>query len=110
MSSSTSTTPATKPQPVLLIGAVTTALMLFFGGLTTFAQGNDTLSLIGGLGTLATGAINAGLAYYVRGQVVPAADVTSYVNDQREQVAGDASRLPTGTPVTEVQVDGLGQA
>lgn len=81
-----------KPQPVLVLGAITTSLTVLFGGLTLVAglQHSQTVALVSGLGMLVTAAINAGKDFYVRGQVVPLIDTAAYINKSGQTVAGPA--------------------
>jgi hypothetical protein len=96
----------TKPQPVLWLGAITTGLAFIFGGLTTVAglQGNATVAIIAGVGTLVTGGINIGKDYFLRGQVVPAVDTAAYRDGSGTIVTGPAARGSEGIPAT-VSVD-----
>lgn len=93
-------TPATKPQPVIIMGTITTVLAVIFGGLGTIAglQDNGTLATVCGVGMLVVGALNQGLAFYTRQQTVPLADTGAFLNDQREMVAGPASSVQTNAP------------
>ena len=107
MSNTNSTTPATKPQPVIITMSITTALAAFFGGLTLVAGLNDnpTVATIAGAGTLVVAAINQGLAYYTRGQVVPLQDTGSFLNDDRTMVAGPAAAVQDGVEVNVTAAD-----
>lgn len=98
-----------KPQPVLVFGAVTTFLTVVFGGLTLVAglQDNPTVALVAGVGTLITGGLNQAKDFYVRGQVVPAVDTAAYRNDQGEIVAGPAAAQPNETPVEVVPTEAV---
>lgn len=102
-----STVPSTKPQPVLLFGAVTTFLTAVFGGLTLVSglQANTTLATVCGVGTLVTAALNQAKDVYVKGQVVPVNDTAAYVNEDRELIAGPASSERTGAPVEVVPAE-----
>jgi hypothetical protein len=95
----------TKPQPVLLLGAITTALTVIFGGLTTVAglQGNKTVALIAGVGMLLTAGVNAGKDFFLKGLVVPASDAAAYRNDSGQIVTGPAAAGPDGVPAVVVQ-------
>lgn len=97
--------PATKPQPVIIMGTITTVLAVIFGGLTTIAglQQNATLAIVCGVGTLCVGALNQGLAFYTRAQTVPLADVGAFSNENRNMVAGPAAAIATNQPVTVVK-------
>lgn len=87
-----STVPATKPQPVLLLGAILAGLTFLFGGMGTVALMSDstTWALVGALGTLGTAAVSHGLAQYTQGKVVPFADVATFVNADRQMTSGPA--------------------
>lgn len=91
----------TKPQPVLVLGAVTTFLTAIFGGLTTVAglQKNITLALVCGVGMVVTAAINQAKDFYVRGLVTPFSDTAAYRDDSGDIVAGPAAAVPDGQPV-----------
>ncbi len=103
----TSIVPATKPQPVLLFGAVTTFLTVVFGGLTLVSglQDNTTLATVCGVGTLVTAGLNQAKDFYVKGKVVPVDDTAAYVNADRELIAGPAAAAPTGEPVAVVPAE-----
>jgi len=93
----------TKPQPVLVLGAITTSLTVIFGGLATVAglQDNKTVALIAGVGALITAGINAGKDFYLKGMVTPAGDVAAYRNEQGVVVSGAAAgSIAPGTPST----------
>ncbi len=81
-----------KPQPVLIAQSCLAGLAFIFGGLTTIgaANGNQTMTAIGGIGTLITGGVNIAVGFYVKGQVVPLSDVASYLNSDRVKVDGPA--------------------
>lgn len=97
----------TKPQPVLVLGAITSGLTFFFGGITLVAglQENPTVALIAGLGTLATGAVNVGKDYYLKGQVTPMVDTAAYRNEDGVVVTGPAASGNEGVPAV-VATDG----
>jgi len=88
-----------KPEPVRLLGAITTGLVVFFGGLTTIAglQDNKTVALIAGVGMLVTAAVNAAKDEFVRKNVVPAIDTAAYRNTSGVIVAGPAAAVAEGT-------------
>jgi hypothetical protein len=83
-----------KPQPVLIVGTIITVLTTFFGGMSTISllSDNTTWALVGAIGMLATAALNQGLAYYVRSEVVPVGDTIMYLDEDRNVVPGPAGR------------------
>lgn len=95
----------TKPQPVLVLGAITTFLVVIFGGLTAVAglQKNATLATICGVGMLVTAGINQAKDYYVRGVVTPFEDTAAYRDKSGDIVAGPAAGVPDGQPVNVVE-------
>lgn len=97
----TTTSTYTKPQPVLVFGAITTFLTVVFGGLTTVAglQDNKTLAVVCGVGMLITAGLNQAKDFYLRGIVVPSADAAAYRDQSGTVVAGPASVLPEGAAV-----------
>ena len=110
MTNQPNTTPATKPQPVLVFGAVTTFLTVFFGGITLVAglQENKTVALVAGIGTLVTAGLNQAKDFYVRGRVTPTADVLAYLNENRQVITGPATKGPVGVPaVVEPRPDAI---
>lgn len=96
-----SVVPATKPEPVRLLGAITAGLTAVVGGLTVIFQGNASVILVLGIMSVVIGAISVAKDNYVRGQVIPAADVTAYINDDRQEIAGPAADASTGTPIAD---------
>lgn len=102
--------PASKPQPVLIMGTITTVLATIFGGLGTVAglQQNATLATVCGVGMLCVAALNQGLAFYTRGQTVPLPDVGAYLTDQREMVAGPAASVETGQSAVVTETPQVG--
>lgn len=88
----------TKPQPVLIAFSILAFLSFVSGGLA--ALGFD--SKIVGLLSLIVGGLNIGAGFYVRGQVVPLANMAAYENDKGVVVAGPAAVAPNGSPVTVV--------
>lgn len=83
------TVPATKPQPVLVIMSIMTGVTFVVGGL---AAANLVSVRVIGIIMIVVAGVNQAMAYYLRGQVVPLADVASYVNTDRVVVNGPASR------------------
>lgn len=99
----------TKPQPVVMLGAIIAGLTATLSALTIIFKDNPTVVLVLGV----VGAVVTGLTIfkdqYVKAQVVPYTDTATYVNQDGELVAGPASPLPAGKPVsTESQVFGDG--
>lgn len=101
----------TKPQPVLILGAVTTFLTGVFGGLTTVAglQKNATLAVVCGVGMVVTAAINQAKDFYVRGIVVPVADTAAYRDESGAMVAGPAAAQADGEPVAVLPANAVAQ-
>ena len=82
--------PDKKPQPVLVVMSTMTAITAIVGALTLAGAFNEqTMGVI----AIVVAGINQGVAYYLRGQVVPLVDVGSYVNAERQVVAGPASTV-----------------
>lgn len=82
--------PDSKPQPVLLFMSIMTTITAVVGAFTiaeTFSQ--RTMGII----AVVVAGLNQGVAYYLRGQVVPLADVASYANKDRQMVMGPANEL-----------------
>ena len=91
-----STTPRTKPRPVLLVMATLAGLDVLTGG----AALGDVIGLkAAGLLILLLAAIKAGMAFFLQGQVVPVADTAAYLNDERQLVAGPAAIQRDGAEV-----------
>lgn len=87
----------TKPQPVVLLGAIIAGLTATLSALTIIFKDNPTVILVlGVLGAVVTG-VTIAKDQFVKGQVVPYTDTAQYINEQGELVAGPASPLPTGT-------------
>jgi hypothetical protein len=83
-----SMTPRTKPQPVLIIlSAMATLQVLVGGAALTDVIGNQWAGFLG----LLLAALQTGMAFYLRGQVVPLADTAAFLNDDRHLVAGPAA-------------------
>ena len=79
--------PASKPQPVLIFMSIMTAITAIVGAFTIseyFSQ--RTMGII----TVVVAGVNQGVAYYLRGQVVPLVDVASYADKSRQIVSGPA--------------------
>lgn len=96
MSVVNSATPRTKPQPVLIVMAVLGGLDVLTGG----AALSEVIGLkVAGLLLLVLAAIKAGMAIFLRGQVVPVADTAAYLNDNRQLIAGPAAIQDDGTEV-----------
>lgn len=97
-----STTPATKPQPVVVYGAAIAAATSLVGGLTVLFKDNPTVTLVLGVASVVVGAAAIFKDQIVKGMVVPVKDTVAYVNDQRQVVTGPASPLGEGEPVHDV--------
>lgn len=90
-----------KSQPVLIAASVLAAAQVFL----SFAGVADILSKQQmTIGSALVAAATVGVAFYVRGQVVPLEDVTSYLDKKGEQVSGPAAP-PEGQPVDVVLTD-----
>jgi hypothetical protein len=94
----------TKPEPVRLLGSITTGLTTFFGGITLVAglQDNKTVALVAGIGMLVTAAVNAAKDEYVRKNVTPSVDVAAYRNASGTVVTGAAAAAPENLPADVV--------
>lgn len=86
----------TKPQPILKWMSILVGVDTIAGGaaLSNFLA-PDMIGLI----LLILAGSKVGLAFYLRGQVVPFADVGAYRNEHAEMVAGPASPVRNETPV-----------
>lgn len=85
---STSPTPAKKPQPVLIVMSIMAALTMAVGGLAAI---QEVPRLVVTCAALAVTSVNVGMAYYLRGLVVPLVDVGTYVDADRQMVDGPAA-------------------
>ena len=99
------TTPYTKPQPVVIYGAVIAALTSLIGTLTALFAENATVVLILGIASAVVGALSVLKDQIVKGLVVPASDAVVYVNQDGEKVAGPASPLKEGTVVGNLPLE-----
>jgi hypothetical protein len=77
-----------KSRPVLITFSVLAGLQILTAG-TALADviGKDVAGLI----VLAVAAVQAGMSFYVQGQVVPLQDTAAYVDTKGNTVAGPAS-------------------
>lgn len=98
-----STTPQTKPQPVVIYGAVLAGLVFINGGLITMFAENKSVMVILGVTNVVLGGIAVIKDQIVKGMVVPVQDTAAYLNDDRELVAGPAAAATTGDPVEVVE-------
>lgn len=97
-----STTPATKPQPVLVLGAMVAGAATIVSGLAIVLKDNPTAILIIGIAGVVVSGIGVAKDFYVKGQVVPAQDVVAYANDERQVITGPAAPGPDGEVVRDV--------
>lgn len=96
-------TPDKKPQPVLIVMSILVAADVILGG----AAISDYLSSeLVGLLLLIVAGIKVGIAFYLRGQVVPVQDVAAFVPDHNRAllVAGPAAPVPNDTEVKVTEV------
>lgn len=93
------TAPYTKPQPVVVYGAVIAALTSLIGTLTALFADNPTVVVILGVASAVVGALAVLKDQIVKGMVVPVQDAVVYVNQDGNPVAGPASDLKEGTLV-----------
>lgn len=100
-----SNVPATKPQPVVIYGAVIAALVFIDGGLLTLLKDNPTAVLVLGIANVVLGGASVFKDQIVKAQVVPLADTAAYVNEDRQLVAGPASVVTDNTEVKVVEAD-----
>ena len=112
-------------EPVIITFSILAGLTILFSGMgiTGLGSDNEIIATIGAWGTLGVGAVTAGMQFWVRGQVTPvesaqedkAAAVRAAVSEMVPPsqvvaeanaasptgvVAGPASDIPTGDPVT----------
>lgn len=100
--------PSVKSRPVVIIMSILAALQFLFGGLSALNlgdNGNQTILVIGAVGTLCVAAAQAGIQFYLQNLVTPQVDVASYRNAEGVLVAGPAAP-PEGRPVDIVHEDG----
>ena len=97
--------PYTKPQPVVVYGAVIAALTSLVGTLTALFADNATVVLILGVVSAVIGALAVAKDQIVKGLVVPVKDAVVYVNQDGENVAGPASPLKEGTVVGDLPLE-----
>ena len=96
---------AKKPEPVLITMSVLAGLQILFGGVgsVTFFADHELVAAICAVGMVAVGAVQAGVMYYVRGQVVPLENVVERVDENGVVRAGPANNIvEEGTPVRNV--------
>lgn len=86
----------TKSEPVLVAMSILAALQFFFAGATgvSLFTGSELVAGIMAAGSLATAAAQTGIQFYVRGQVIPMADVAEMVKDGKV-IAGPANDVVT---------------
>lgn len=101
-----STTPNTKPQPVVIYGAVIAGVTAIVGGLTAIFSDNPTVVLVLGIVSVVIGGVNVAKDQIVKGLVVPVKDTVAYVNDQRQVITGPAAPGADGQVVQNVVTDG----
>lgn len=98
-------------EPVLVTQSVLAGLHAFFGGsaaVSAFVEGNAVLTAMFAFGNLAVAAAQMGVAFYVRGQVVPLEAVVERVTENDQVVAGPANdMLPSGAPVRVLGLPGV---
>lgn len=89
--------PATKPQPVVMLGAIIAAVTTIVSGLVVILKDNPTAILwLGIIGVVVAGA-SVFKDQIVKAQVVPLQDTVAYINDQRAIITGPAA--PEGAEV-----------
>lgn len=104
----TSTVPATKPQPVLIMGAVLAVMTALIASLTAIFNDNPSVMTVLAVVGAAVTAAGVGLTFLTRAQTVPFADVAAYVNDARALIPGPASNaiVTAGDTVAVVGLEG----
>lgn len=82
-----------KSRPVLITFSVLAGLQILTAG-TVLAEviGAQTAGLV----VLAVAAVQAGMSFYVQGQVVPYTDTAAYIDAEGRTVAGPAAPVGTG--------------
>lgn len=87
----------TKSRPVLITFSVLAALdVITVGAALGDVIGLQALALL----VLGTKAVQAGMSFYVQGQVTPNEDVAAYANSNGDVVAGPAGGVTNGERVT----------
>ncbi len=99
-----SQTPATKPQPVVVLGAILAGLVFINGGLITMFADNKDVMVALGVTNVVLGGIAVVKDQIVKGMVVPFDDVVAYANDERQVITGPASTEANGQVVSDVVV------
>lgn len=77
-----------KSRPVLITFSILAGLQILTAGA---ALGDVVGDKVAGLIVLAVAAVQAGMSFYVQGQVVPLQDTAAYVDTKGNTVAGPAS-------------------
>lgn len=89
-----------KSRPVVLLGAIIAGMTFMINSLQALFKDNPTIVLVLSI----IGIVVSGVAIikdqFVQSQVVPLKDTVAYVDQQGQPVAGPASSLADGTPVT----------
>jgi hypothetical protein len=93
-----SITPATKPQPVVILGAIIAGITTIISGLVVILKDNPTAILALGIAGVVVAGVSVFKDQIVKAQVVPLKDTVAYVNDQRAVITGPAA--PAGSYVT----------
>lgn len=93
---------ASKSKPVLVTFSILAGAQVLTGGA---ALADAIPKNVVGLLVLTTAAVQAGMTFYVQGQVTPWADVVSKVTPEGDVIAGPAADQATGTIVPRPEPD-----
>jgi hypothetical protein len=94
--------PATKPQPVVVLGAIIAAATTVVSGLVVLFKDNPTAMLWLGIAGVVVAGVGVFKDQIVKGQVVPYDDVVAYANDERQVITGPAMPGQNGELVQQV--------
>lgn len=97
--------PYTKPQPVVLFGAITAGVAMFVSLATVLVKDNATAVLALGLVGAAAAGAQVVKDQIVKGQVVPYGDVASYRNTAGDVVQGPALNVAADQLLKPVDLD-----
>lgn len=94
--------PATKPQPVVVLGAVIAGATTIVSGLAIVLKDNPTAVLWLGIVGVVVSGVAVAKDQFVKSQVVPVTDVAAYANEDRQLVTGPAAPGPAGEVVQDL--------
>lgn len=92
-------------EPVLLTMSILAGAQILFGGVAgvSYFEGNEAVAAVCALGMIVVGAIQFGVQFYVRGQVMPIEDVVEFSDRAGHVISGPANEvIPHGWPVRDL--------